>query len=196
MVAAEESGSLKATIPAWRLDMMLVGLIGPKLLSPVCIILSQKDVIITDFFQSRVRGYEYDEIFTSPRRGSFLEFHRDILDFAVLASFQVTIRPGITMIFFCDALSQVVLAIVSPDFSAAITGTVTGESQEWKDSMDFVPLRSVVDQRLPLCASDPFLSPSISVSASVALSASMFRRIKDLIICLGFSITRRAARAI
>ena len=44
------------------------------------------------------------------------------------------------MIFFCDALSQV----VSSDFSAAMN--LIGGSQDWKGSVDFVSLRSVVGQ--------------------------------------------------
>ena len=127
--------------------------------------------------------------FTPPlcaREASWCSIAISAIFFAVRAPFQVTSRPGITMIFFCDALSQV----VSSDFSAAIMNTIRG-SQDWKGSVDFVSLRSPrcrpVDQRSPLCASDPFLSPSISVSASVALSGSMLRGICDGGICGGTS---------
>ena len=160
--------------------MMLVGQIGPKLFLPVGIILSKNDVIITDFFQSWARGHdEISRLHVSAGEASWCSIAISAIFFAVRAPFQVTSRPGITMIFFCDALSQV----VSSDFSAAIMNIIGG-SQDWKGSVCgflFLGARRCrpVDQRSPLCASDPFLSPSISVSASVALSASMLRGICD-----------------
>ena len=84
------------------------------------------------------------------------------------------------MIFFCDALSQV----VSSDFSAA--RNLLGGSQDWKGG--FVSLRSVVGQLTSealFVPATPSFSPSISVSASVGLSASMLRGICDggILVC-------------
>ena len=157
--------------------MMLVGQIGPKLFLPVGIILAKNDVIITDFFQSRARGHdEISRLHVSAGEASWCSIAISTIFFAVRAPFQVTSRPGITIIFFCDALSQV----VSSDFSAAIMNII-GESQDWKGSVDFVSLHS------PLSASRP-AKPSlcqrplpfpIDIGASVALSASMLRGICD-----------------
>ena len=125
--------------------MMLVGQIGPKLFLPVGIILSKNDVIITDFFQSRARGHdEISRLHVSAGEASWCSIAISAIFFAVRALFQVTSRPGITIIFFWDALSQV----VSSDFSAAIMNIIGG-SQDWKGSVDFVSLRS------PLSASRP-----------------------------------------
>ena len=135
--------------------MMLVGHIGPKLFLPICMMLSKNDVIITDFF---VRGH--DEISGSHvlvAAGEASSCSISIF-FAVLASS----RPGITMIFFCDALSQV----VSSDSSAAMN--VIEGSRDWKDSVDFffpkfAPSCRPVDQRSPLCDSDPSFPIDISL---------------------------------
>ena len=125
--------------------MMLVGQIGPKLFLPIGKILSKNDVIITDFFQSRARGHdEISRLLVRAGEASWCSIAISAIFFAVRAPFQVTSRPGITMIFFCDALSQV----VSSDFSAAIMNIIGG-SQDWKGSVDFVSLRS------PLSASRP-----------------------------------------
>ena len=91
------------------------------------------------------------------------------------------------MVFFCDALSQV----VSSDFRAPAMNLIGG-SQDWKGFVDFVSLRSVVGQSTSealFVPATPSFSPSISVSASVtvALSASMLRGICDGGICGGTS---------
>ena len=72
--------------------------------------------------------------------------------------------------------------MVSSDFSAAIMNMIGG-SQDWKGCVDFVSLRSPLSASRPakpsLCQRPLPVSPSISVSASVVLSASMLRGICD-----------------
>ena len=98
-----------------------------------------------------------------------------------LLFWQVTSRLGITMIFFCEALSQVV------SFKPWIFRCHERDRRNGRTLwISFICARlSASRQAKPAFATVTLPFPSISVSASVALSASMLRRICDGGICGG-----------
>ena len=90
---------------------------------------------------------------------------------AVLASFRMTSRP-------CrdqrDLLWRGFESVGCSDFSAAMTGQEAARNDYGFCSFSLACRRNAPASRpakTPLCDSDPFLSTSISASASVALSA-------------------------
>ena len=157
---------------------MLVGQNGPKLFLPICTILSKNDVIITDFFQSRVRGH--DEISRLHVRAGEASWCSIAVFFAFLATNEQARNHDDLLLRGFESGGKL-------GFSAAMN--VIEGSQDWKDSVDFVSLRSVVGQSTSEArfATVTFPFPSIPVSAPVVVNASMLRRICDGGICGGTS---------